>query len=217
MIYAGIAVLIIVGLAFFMFRKKPVEEAKPSPTPAPTTSAKMEPKSLPKPEMIIDVNKAYVAVLKTSEGDITIELNAAATPVTVNNFVYLAQNKFYDNTIFHRVVDGFMIQGGDPTGTGMGSPGYYIEDEPFQGEYRRGTVAMARTNAPNSAGSQFFIVHDDKVENLLEDVYVIFGKVTSGIEVVDKIATARTTNSSSGELSKPVNPVTINTVDIRQQ
>lgn len=216
MIYAGIAILIVIGLAFFLFRKKsPIEEVKQEPTPTPieTVSTKMETKSLPKPEMTIDVNKTYSAVLKTTEGDITIELNAATNPITVNNFVYLSQNKFYDNTIFHRVIDGFMIQGGDPTGTGMGSPGYRFDDEPITQEYTRGTIAMANSGK-NTNGSQFFIMHKDYP--LLKN-YVIFGKVTLGIEVVDKIAMAPTTISSSGEKSKPINPVTINSVDIVEQ
>ena len=160
------------------------------------------------PEMQIDQNKSYSAVFKTSEGDITIKFNPVQTPITVNNFVSLARDGFYNGTIFHRVIEGFMIQGGDPEGTGAGGPGYQFADEPFTGEYTRGTVAMANAG-PNTNGSQFFIMHQD---NNLPKNYVIFGKVTSGIEVVDKIATAPT--QPGGEGSTPINPVKIESVEI---
>lgn len=165
-------------------------------------------KSLPKPEMLIDQTKTYIVTLVTSVGDIAIELNTKDTPVTANNFYYLAKEGFYDNVIFHRVIPGFMIQGGDPTGTGSGGPGYQFADEPFTGEYTRGTVAMANSG-PNTNGSQFFIMHADYA---LPSNYVIFGRVTEGLEVVDKIATAETL--PDGEGSRPVSPVTINSVTI---
>lgn len=171
------------------------------------------PKTLSKPELTIDQNKTYTANLQTTEGLITIELNAKNTPVTVNNFVYLAKNGFYNNTIFHRVIKGFMIQGGDPEGDGTGGPGYRFADEPITGEYTRGTIAMANAG-PNTNGSQFFIMHADYD---LPRNYVIFGKVVKGIEVVDKIATATVTTSPMGEPSKPVNPVTVKTVEISEK
>lgn len=167
-------------------------------------------KKMNQPEMIIDQNKEYQVTLHTSVGDITINLNAKETPITANNFLYLAQNKFYDQTIFHRVIDGFMIQGGDPRGDGTGGPGYQFADEDFTGEYKRGTVAMANSG-PNTNGSQFFIMHQDYG---LQPNYVIFGQVTSGLEIVDKIATAPVTNSFSGEPSKPVEPVMINSITV---
>ncbi len=166
--------------------------------------------NLSKPSMQIDQNKNYSAILKTSAGDIEIALNAKETPITVNNFVYLAKNNFYNNTIFHRVIKDFMIQGGDPTGTGSGGPGYQFDDEKFLGEYIRGTVAMANAG-PNTNGSQFFIMHKDVP---LQKNYVIFGKVVKGIDMIDKIASARVELNSSGEMSKPVNPVVINSVEI---
>ncbi|MEK7653508.1 MAG: peptidylprolyl isomerase [Patescibacteria group bacterium] len=162
------------------------------------------------PENIIDQTKTYTAVLHTEQGDIEIALDAKGTPITANNFVWLAKKSFYNNTVFHRVVNGFMIQGGDPTGTGMGGTGYKFNDEPFTGEYTRGTVAMANSG-PNTNGSQFFIMQKDMA---LEKNYVIFGHVTKGMEVVDKIATAPTTLGSDGAMSKPVTPVKINSVDI---
>jgi len=163
------------------------------------------------PAMIIDVNKSYSAVMKTTAGDIEILLNAKQTPITVNNFVFLAKDGYYDNVIFHRVIPGFMIQGGDPTGTGSGGPGYTIKDEFFIGDYHRGVIAMARTSLPNSAGSQFFIMHQDYP---LDKDYVIFGKVTKGLEVVDKIATAKTKLGSDGEMSSPIDPVKILSIEI---
>lgn len=159
-------------------------------------------------EIQIDESKIYTAVIKTSEGEITIELNAAKTPITVNNFVTLAKKGFYNNTIFHRVIAGFMIQGGDPKGDGTGGPGYKFNDEPFEGEYTRGTIAMANSG-PNTNGSQFFIMHADYA---LPKNYVIFGKVVKGIEVVDKIATAPLESSPMGEISKPIAPVKIDSV-----
>ncbi|PJC28937.1 peptidylprolyl isomerase, partial [Candidatus Shapirobacteria bacterium CG_4_9_14_0_2_um_filter_40_11] len=151
--------------------------------------------------MEIDQTKKYTAVLNTSIGKITIELNAAKTPITVNNFVGLSKKNFYNNTVFHRVINGFMIQGGDPKGDGTGGPGYQFDDEPFEGEYTRGTVAMANAG-PNTNGSQFFIMH---AVYALSKNYVIFGKVTAGMEVVDKIATASVQASPTGEMSMPVN------------
>lgn len=165
------------------------------------------------PKMEIDQNKTYTAVLHTSEGDIEVSLNAKATPVTVNNFVTLSKKDFYDNTIFHRVIKDFMIQGGDPKGDGTGGPGYKFNDEPFQGEYSRGTIAMANAG-PNTNGSQFFIMHANVP---LPKNYVIFGKVTKGMEVVDKIATAPVKMSWSGEESAPVNPVKVTDVEILEK
>lgn len=165
------------------------------------------------PKMQIDKSKKYTAVLNTSEGDIKIELNADSTPITVNNFVSLAKNKFYDGTIFHRAIKGFMIQGGDPNGNGTGGPGYQFDDEPFEGEYTRGTVAMANAG-PNTNGSQFFIMHADYP---LPKNYVIFGKVVEGMDVVDKIAQAPTQTGPSGENSTPVNPVKVKSVEIVEE
>ncbi|PIS14844.1 peptidylprolyl isomerase [Candidatus Shapirobacteria bacterium CG09_land_8_20_14_0_10_39_12] len=157
-----------------------------------------------------DKMETYTAVLKTSLGEITLELNAKQTPITVNNFVSLANKGFYNNTVFHRVIAGFMIQGGDPNGDGTGGPGYKFDDEPFTGEYTRGTIAMANAG-PNTNGSQFFIMHADYP---LPKNYVIFGKVISGIEAVDKIAEAPVSPNTSGEMSKPVTPVKIESVEI---
>ncbi|MFA5249182.1 MAG: peptidylprolyl isomerase [Candidatus Paceibacterota bacterium] len=166
------------------------------------------------PAMQIDANKIYTAVLKTSVGDITIQLNAKSNPITVNNFIYLARKGFYGDTVFHRIINGFMIQGGDPIGNGTGGPGYKFNDEnlPTEYNYARGTIAMANAG-PNTNGSQFFIMHKDY---LLSPNYVIFGKVTEGLNVVDKIAQAQAKANAYGEISVPLDPVKITSVDIYQ-
>ena len=134
-------------------------------------------------------------VMATSMGEITLLVEADLSPIAVGNFVALAECGFYNNVIFHRIAymqDGtpFVIQGGDPTGTGMGGPGYQIKDEPVTGEYARGVLAMARTAAPDSQGSQFFIILDDGAQPPLESArtYAILGQVTAGMDVVDAIA-----------------------------
>lgn len=180
---------------------------------APTSKLNMDLSIYKTPIMIIDQKKTYTAKMKTSAGEIEISLNAGMTPVTVNNFVFLAKKNFYDNTIFHRTIKGFMIQGGDPLGNGTGGPGYKFNDEPFTGEYLRGTLAMANSG-PNTNGSQFFIMHDDYP---LPPNYVIFGKITKGLDIVDKIATAPVTMNASGENSKPVSPVKILSVEIMEK
>ena len=161
------------------------------------------------PELEIDLDSTYEATLDTNHGTITISLDAARSPVTVNNFVFLAGQGFYDGVIFHRVIPGFVAQGGDPTGTGSGGPGYRFRDElEGEGSYSRGTVAMANAG-PNTNGSQFFICLDDVG---LPHSYTIFGSVTSGMDAVDSIASVPT-----GPGDKPTNDCIINSVQITQQ
>jgi len=149
--------------------------------------------------------------IETSKGNITIELFSSDAPKTVGNFVKLAQEGFYDGVIFHRVISGFMIQGGDPTGTGRGGPGYTFEDElhpetqSYQQGYVRGTLAMANAG-PNTNGSQFFIMHQDYP---LPRNYTIFGRVLEGMETVDAIAAVPTDQSD-----KPKETITINSISI---
>jgi cyclophilin family peptidyl-prolyl cis-trans isomerase len=165
--------------------------------------------------MEIDQQKTYKATLKTANGDVVVELLPKEAPIAVNNFVFLARQGYYDNVPIHRIVAGFVIQSGDPTGTGMGGPGYKIQDERVTLNYERGAVAMARTPEPNSAGSQFFICLSD-ISQQLEKKYAIFGKVTSGMDVVDKIAQTPVKRSASGEQSSPTSPVYIQTVSIEE-
>lgn len=125
------------------------------------------------------------AVIKTSKGTVEFELYADKAPKTVSNFVYLAELGYYNGLTFHRIVPNFVVQGGDPTGTGTGGPGYQFEDEPIVGEYIEGSVAMANSGA-NTNGSQFFISSVDNTKNLAKS-YNLFGQVTAGMDVVKKI------------------------------
>ena len=193
------------------------EEAAPSaPPPAPTVVAEptAQPDSMGEnmtmqydgpPAMMLDESKTYKAVITTTHGVINVDLFTTEVPNTVNNFVFLAREGFYDNVIFHRVIPGFMIQGGDPTGTGTGGPGYRFNDEPVKRQYLRGTLAMANSGA-NTNGSQFFIMHQ---EYALPPQYTIFGFATSGVEVVDSIATLPRNSSD-----RPNDPPQILSVEI---
>ena len=204
----GLMVVVFLAANYFLPKGRDTDDKdKPAPSENETVSLGQP------PAMEIDQNKKYSAILRTSKGDIDLDLFADKTPVTVNNFVHLARTDFYNGTIFHRVIAGFMIQGGDPLGDGTGGPGYTFNDEPIEGEYSRGTVAMANSG-PNSNGSQFFIMHQDYD---LPKNYVIFGKVSKGLDVVDKIATAPVEDSVFGEKSRPEEPVKILSVKISEK
>jgi len=164
------------------------------------------------PEMAIDPAKRYRALIGTNKGEIEVDLLAAEAPKTVNNFVFLAREGFYDGVPFHRVIRGFMIQTGDPTGTGTGGPGYRFADEKVNRPYGRGTVAMANAG-PNTNGSQFFIMHQSKP---LPPNYTIFGTVTRGLEVVDAIASVPVASGRSGEASMPKEEVKIESVSVNE-
>ena len=164
------------------------------------------------PEMNIDISTKYTAVIKTSMGDMLVDFFTEEAPMTVNNFINLSRDGYYDNVIFHRVISGFMIQGGDPSGTGHGEmgkyPGYKFEDElNNQRSYEKGILAMANAG-PDTNGSQFFIMH---VDYPLPYQYTIFGFVTEGLDIIDKIASVET-----GDGDKPVNDVVIETVEVRE-
>ncbi len=160
------------------------------------------------PPLTIDAAHKYTATIHTSAGDMTAELLMTDAPRTVNNFVFLARDGFYDGVIFHRVIPGFMIQGGDPTGTGRGGPGYKFEDEPVNKRYDRGILAMANAG-PNTNGSQFFVMHANYG---LPPNYTIFGRLTGGHDVLDQIAGAPT-----GGNDRPQDPVTITSVEIAEE
>jgi cyclophilin family peptidyl-prolyl cis-trans isomerase len=136
------------------------------------------------PAMRIDSNKTYVATISTAKGDIVVQLDAGAAPQTVNNFVFLARQGFYDGLTFHRVIPGFMAQGGDPTGTGRGGPGYQFDQEITEHKHLDGTLSMANAG-PNTNGSQFFICYGPQPH--LDGGYNIFGQVTGGMDVLGKI------------------------------
>jgi cyclophilin family peptidyl-prolyl cis-trans isomerase len=166
------------------------------------------------PAMRIYPEKSYTGVLQTNKGTIEVELFPEDAPVTVNNFVCLAEDGYYDNTPFHRIVKGFVIQGGDPTGTGSGGPGYKFADEPIARDYERGMLAMANAG-PDTNGSQFFVVLED-LRGKLPKNYTIFGQVTDGIDVVEAIANTPTRTGRSGENSSPTEPVTLEKVTISE-
>lgn len=142
------------------------------------------------PDMAIDLNKSYTAKFTTSMGEFSVKLYANEAPVTVNNFVFLAREGYYDGSTFHRIIEDYMIQGGDPKGNGTGNPGYSIPDElDTEIKYEPGILAMANTGKPNTGGSQFFICTGDVASNLNQiPNYSIFGKVESGMETVLAIA-----------------------------
>jgi cyclophilin family peptidyl-prolyl cis-trans isomerase len=141
---------------------------------------------MPKPpDMQIDLETIYQVTLDTDRGEIVMELDPHLAPKTVNNFVSLARDGYYDGLTFHRVVPEFVIQGGDPEGSGRGGPGYRFDDEPVKGDYTVGAVAMANAG-PNTNGSQFFICIDD-CRRKLDKLYNLFGYVTEGVDVAQKI------------------------------
>jgi len=137
------------------------------------------------PPQTLDPTKAYAATIATTKGTIELSLDAKAAPVAVNSFVFLARDRFYDGLVFHRVVPGFVIQGGDPNGDGTGGPGYFIADEQSGLLHVDGALAMAKSSTPNSAGSQFYITLAPQPD--LDGKYTVFGKVTAGLDVVKAI------------------------------
>jgi peptidyl-prolyl cis-trans isomerase B (cyclophilin B) len=162
------------------------------------------------------MNKPIITIKVNNKEAIKLELYPDKAANTVNNFISLAKKGFYDGTIFHRVISGFMIQGGDPQGSGMGGPGYQIKGE-FSGngfendlKHERGVISMARSGHPDSAGSQFFIMHNDSSH--LDGQYTAFGKVIEGIKVVDEIASVRTNSQD-----KPVEKQVIESVKVDLQ
>jgi cyclophilin family peptidyl-prolyl cis-trans isomerase len=193
--------------------------AQPSATPSPSTQPAQPAKPrtyTSAPAMQIEKKKKYIANVETSLGSFKIELLVSESPVAVNNFVFLSKEGFYNGVIFHRIIKTFMVQTGDPQGTGMGGPGYRFADElPPKRAYLAGTVAMANSG-PNTNGSQFFINTVDNTKNLQPN-YVLFGQVSEGMDVVQKIAAVPVGPSASGEMSKPKDPPVIKSITITEQ
>lgn len=162
--------------------------------------------------MGIDPDQRYTATLSTTLGDLVIALDAVRAPRTVNNFVYLALNHYYDGVIFHRIINGFMCQGGDPTGTGRGGPGYRFDDElPKPGQYQIGSLAMANAG-PNTNGSQFFVVSGPSGTGL-PPAYSLFGQVVKGLEIVDEMQRVQTDRNDRPATDVVINSVTITVAD----
>lgn len=181
-----------------------------APTPCPPTDGSAERLASfdEAPPMCIDPTKTYVAALDTSLGAITIALDAAAAPMTVNNFVFLARYKYYEGIIFHRIINGFMCQGGDPTGSGRGGPGYRFNDElPAPGAYQIGSIAMANAG-PNTNGSQFFLISGPDGAALPPN-YSLFGQITDGLDVLSAMQGVKTDRSDRPNEDVVINSVTI--------
>jgi cyclophilin family peptidyl-prolyl cis-trans isomerase len=186
-------------------------QAAPSSVPSPKSL-----KWSTSPAMTIDKTKTYYATVDTTLGAFKIQLLASESPITVNNFIFLAKQGYFNGVIFHRIIKTFMIQTGDPTGTGSGSPGYKFNDEiPVKHQYEPGIVAMANSG-PNTNGSQFFVCTGEDSRNLNSmPNYTQFGKVVEGMDIVQKIALVQVV-SNGFEVSKPVNPPVIKSISISQ-
>ncbi|MFN0145433.1 MAG: peptidylprolyl isomerase [Dehalococcoidia bacterium] len=225
----GVAVLIVVGAVLTQNNSAQTAPPLPTPTATPTTdpnatpsatasvSPTVDPKRFTAAEQVVDATKnTYRATIKTNKGDIVLDLKADASPNTVNSFVFLAQKAFFDGITFHRVVKNFVIQGGDPTGTGSGGPGYQTNDEPNQVSNKRGTVSMAKSAGAPSFGSQFFINVKDNTaldfNNSQGDKFYPFAEVVSGMEIVDAIS-----NVTVDARGKPTEAVTIQSVTVGVQ
>ncbi len=168
--------IVLIGVTFFAAS---CGGAAPEPAPTPKPKTYSEP-----PPMLIDTNKRYTAIIETERGNLVLELFASDVPVTVNNFVFLARDGFYDGSTFHRVIPGFMAQGGDPTGTGRGNPGYRFDDEFSQHTHVAGALSMANSGA-NTNGSQFFITYTPQPS--LDGKHSVFGQLIEGMDVLERI------------------------------
>jgi peptidyl-prolyl cis-trans isomerase B (cyclophilin B) len=188
-----------------------VKTSAPSPKP---------PQHLAKPTLRLDKSQTYEAVMETNCGTFVIALDVKRAPKTSASFVYMARKGLYDNTIFHRIVPGFVIQGGDPQGTGQGGPGYsVVEPPPGDIKYTKGVVAMAKTQIddPGTSGSQFYVVIGPDAQ--LPPEYALLGKVTSGQNVVDQIGVQPTdqTNPDPARQERPIDPVVLKRVTITEE
>lgn len=190
----------------------PAAAAAATPKPAPAATPKQW--DAP-PPITLKPATNYTASIATTDGVLGVQLLPGAAPNAVNNFVFLSKQGFYKDVPIHRMIPGFMMQSGDPPGTGMGGPGYNIQDDPVpEGlDYRTGVLAMANTGAPDSGGSQFFVMLGDQP---LPKTYSIFGYVTSGQDVLAKINARKVIDNGQGEQSKPAEPIFVKDVTITE-
>ena len=188
-------ILVLVTLSFVSCGEAAAPTPAPAPAPTPAPAQPPEPPSEPvvkpepktysePPQMMIDTSKKYTAVIVTEKGSLVLELFAKDVPVTVNNFVFLATEGFYNGSTFHRVIPGFMVQGGDPSGTGRGGPGYEFEDEFTDHKHVAGALSMAN-KGPNTNGSQFFITFTP--QHALDGKHTVFGQLTEGTDVLESL------------------------------
>lgn len=217
LIFLGVAAAVIVAAVILLGNPFGTPAASPSAstaavaTPVPSHGDGTCPTEQPASLAAGDVR---TVTIETTKGTIVMKIDGALAPIATGNFVALATCHFYDGIVFHRLMPGFVIQGGDPEGTGGGGPGYTIKDDPITTTYKRGTVAMARTSAPDSQGSQFFIVLSDDANSSLAGAdpgYAILGEVTSGMDVVDVIAAMP---NSGGQEGTALDPVTMTKVTV---
>ena len=162
------------------------------------------------PAMTVNPRGAYQAVLSTNHGPMVFRLLPAEAPAAVNSFLFLARERFYEGLWFHRILEGFLIQGGDPTATGSGGTGYTFMDEPVTRDYVRGTLATANAR-PNTNSSQFLIIHKDAG---LPRRYTIFGLLVEGFDVLDRLAATPVAEGPTGEVSRPLEPAVIERIEI---
>lgn len=190
----------------------PTATPDPNATPTPAVSATVNPKSFTAAEQVIDaVKNTYVATVKTNKGEFVLKLDADVAPNTVNSFVFLAQKGYFENTIIHRVQKDFVIQAGDPTGTGSGGPGYKTAEEPNQLLNKRATISMAKTSGAKDFGSQFFVnLKDNPSLDAANNRFYPFAEVIQGMDVVDAISNVAVNNQ------KPVEPITILSVTVKE-
>lgn len=217
---ARIAALVVLALLGCGEQKAPAPAAKPGTPARSAGGCRVVDAPDPKPEgrrtrppRRLDAKDDYSATVSTNCGDFTMELDVAAAPRAAASFVALANDGFFEDTVFHRVVPGFVIQGGDPTGSGMAGPGYKTVDRPPRdAEYTKGVVAMAKggDEPPGTAGSQFFVVTAPDAG--LPPQYAVLGRVTMGLDVVDRIG--RLGDPASGQAGTPVEPVVIDKIEI---
>ncbi len=181
---AWIVVMLVIAAALFAVScGEAAPGPSPTPAPAPEPSPAARTYSSP-PPMVIDASKKYIAIIETEKGNLVLELFARDVPKTVNNFVFLANDGFYDGSTFHRVIPGFMAQGGDPTGTGTGGPGYQFEDEFTEHTHVAGAISMANAG-PDTNGSQFFITYTP--QHSLDGKHSVFGQLIEGMDVLENL------------------------------
>jgi len=220
----GLGVVLVLLLGFFGLNQllgKPKKKVSTTTPPAATACSTIKParggtvsQSTP-PPMTVSASKTYTATIETSCGTMMASLDVKDSPNTVNEFVYLADKGFYNGLTFHRIVKDFAIQGGDPTGTGSGGPGFEVTDTVPSGfRYTKGVLAMANAGTTGGAAGQFFIVPADSAASNFHPLYAVLGKVTSGVDTVDKLNAVKTVANSSGEVSQPAQPVYIDKITV---
>lgn len=217
-------VMLLSTLVFVVFAGGCVSSAEKKVETAPKVVEKVEPPKVVKTEKGVNDKNPMVTIEMEDGSIIKVELYPEIAPNTVRNFVSLVQSGYYNGLIFHRVIPGFMIQGGDPDGTGMGGPGYSIAGEFSENgfnnalKHERGVISMARSGQPNSAGSQFFIMVKDS--SFLDTEYAAFGKVTEGLAIADKIVSVETEQADPNKKDKPkkdqkMKKVTVDTFGVK--